>query len=95
MRAGPADLGRARKSATQENVMPVPTLLTLEAAAEMLQGVVSAKSLRREVYSGALKCLRARPGSSAKILVTEDELARWVREVCSKRQRAPSSRRSR
>lgn len=64
--------------------------MTLKECAEYLGGNVPASTLRAEVLSGSIRAIRARPGCNSPILVSVDELDRWVREVAGKRQFALS-----
>ena len=65
----------------------LPKLYTLkEAVAAFGTSGISLKSLRREVHAGRLKAFRARPGSNAKILISEAELMRWLEEEAGARQ---------
>ena len=59
-------------------------LLSLKQCAD--QTGIPAKTLRRAVHLGELRCLRPTAGRSAKILVFQVELERWLTEVCAKRQ---------
>lgn len=74
----------------------IPKLLTLRMASLALgldetgRPLVSVSVLRAEIRAKRLACARPTPGSSARILIEEDELARWVREVAGKRQHAVS-----
>lgn len=77
---------QSQKSA-RGNVSKLPRVYTLKEAAEALGSKgVSVKSLRREVYAGRIKALRVRPGITAKLLITEDELLRWLEEDAAARQ---------
>lgn len=65
----------------------LPRLYTLkEAVAAFGSTGLTVKSLRREVYAGRIKVVRSRPGRTAKILIREDELLRWLDEDASQRQ---------
>lgn len=74
----------------------LPKLLTLKMASHVLgqddkgRPLVSISVLRAEIRAKRLACLRPTPGSSARILIDEDELIRWVREVAATRQLAVS-----
>lgn len=65
----------------------LPKLLTLKEAAEALG--VAAKSLRLEVGSGRLRCFRARPGSTSKIMLDPADVLEWLHSHAGQRQRAP------
>lgn len=69
--------------------MPVPKLLSLKEAAQALGGAVTPKILRAEVHSGALKCVRVRPGRNAKILFREKDLVEWLEVHAASRQEVP------
>lgn len=64
----------------------LPRLLTLAGAAEILGPGISESSLRREVHAGRLKAVRARPGTTAKILIREDDLLDWLETHAASRQ---------
>lgn len=51
---------------------------------------IPAKTLRKEVHAGRLRCIRARPGPRAPILISEDAFNEWLRRHAAKRQLAPS-----
>lgn len=63
---------------------------TLKEWADYFQGRIPASTLRAEVHAGRLRCIRARPGCNAPILVSELEMERWLREVAGQRQVALS-----
>ncbi|MBK8207218.1 MAG: hypothetical protein IPK87_10605 [Planctomycetes bacterium] len=48
-------------------------------------GAIKASSLRAEVLAGRLKGIRVRPGCNAPILVSVQEMKRWLDEVAAKR----------
>ncbi len=54
------------------------------------EGKIKASTLRAEVKAGRLRAIRARPGCNATILVSEDEMARWLTDVAGQRQSALS-----
>jgi len=64
----------------------LPKLLRLAEAAEQLG--VPIKSLRREIRAGRLRCYRARPGSTAPILLKASDVLSWLEDHAGKRQRA-------
>lgn len=65
----------------------LPRLYTLQEVVEAFGSVgITIKSLRREVHAGRLKALRARPGRTAKILIAEGEILRWLEEDAAARQ---------
>jgi len=74
----------------------IPKLLTLKMASRALgldeanRPLVSISVLRAEIRAKRLACMRHTPGSSARILIDEQELARWVHEVAAMRQLAVS-----
>lgn len=70
----------------------IPRLLTLKQAAELLGGNIPASTLRAEVMAGRLRCVRARPGCNAPILLSEAAIISWLDEHASTRQFALSPR---
>lgn len=70
--------------------MAVPQFRTLKEWAEYFQGRIPASTLRAEIHAGRLRCIRARPGCNAPILVSEPEMERWLRDVAGQRQAALS-----
>lgn len=48
-------------------------------------GAIKASSLRAEVLAGRLKGIRVRPGCNAPILISAQEMKRWLEEVAGKR----------
>ncbi len=64
----------------------LPHLLRLAEAAKQLG--VSIKSLRREISAGRLRCYRARPGSTAPILLKPADVLEWLEQHAGQRQRA-------
>ena len=46
------------------------------------------KSLRREISAGRLRCYRARPGSTAPILLKPADVLEWLEQHAGQRQRA-------
>ncbi len=65
---------------------PLPHLLRLAEAAKQLG--VSIKTLRREISAGRLRCYRARPGSTAPILLKPADVLEWLEQHAGQRQRA-------
>jgi len=65
----------------------LPKLYTLKEAVEAFgtKGV-TIRSLRREINANRLKIYRSRPGRTAKILIREAELIRWLEEEAEVRQ---------
>jgi hypothetical protein len=55
-----------------------------------LGGGVSVSTLRREFLAGRIKGIRARPSCNAPILISEQEMERWIEEVASRRRNVPS-----
>lgn len=51
----------------------------------MFHGAIKASSLRAEVLAGRLKAIRVRPGCNAPILISEQEMMRWLKEDAGKR----------
>jgi hypothetical protein len=70
--------------------MAIPKYLTLKEWEEFFGGRIPASTLRAEIHAGRLKCIRARPGCNAPILVSELEMERWLRDVAGQRQAALS-----
>jgi hypothetical protein len=70
--------------------MDLPRFKTLKEWAEHFGNRIPASTLRAEVLAGNLKAIRARPGCNAPILISEGEMARWLRDVAGKRQGALS-----
>ena len=70
--------------------MAIPKFLQLKEWADYFQGRIPASTLRAEIHAGRLRCIRARPGCNAPILISEPEMERWLREVAGKRQAALS-----
>lgn len=64
--------------------------LTLQECSDLFGGRIPASTFRAEIHAGRLKCIRARPGCNAPILVSKAELKRWVSDVAGKRQAALS-----
>ncbi len=64
--------------------------MTLQQAAEALGGNIPSSTLRAEVLAGRLRCVRARPGCSAPILLSEEALHDWLEQHAGKRQLALS-----
>lgn len=65
----------------------LPKLYTLKEAVEAFgTSGITVKSLRREVHAGRLKVLRSRPGRTAKVLISQEELLRWLQEEAGARQ---------
>lgn len=66
---------------------PLPRLYTLREAAQAFgTNGITEKSLRREVLAGRVKAYRSRPGRTAKILIAESELLRWLEDEAGARQ---------
>lgn len=70
--------------------MAIPKFLTLREWEDLFGGRIPASTLRAEIHAGRLHCVRARPGCNAPILVSEQEMERWLREVAGQRQAALS-----
>lgn len=70
--------------------MAIPTYRTLNEWAVFFGGRIPASTMRAEIHAGRLRCIRARPGCNAPILVSEIEMERWLRDVAGKRQSALS-----
>ncbi len=70
--------------------MAISKYLTLKEWAESFEGRIPASTLRAEIHAGRLRCIRARPGCNAPILVSEAEMERWLKDVAGKRQAALS-----
>lgn len=70
--------------------MAIPKFFTLNEWEQSLGGRIPASTLRAEIYAGRLRCIRARPGCNAPILVSEAEIERWLNNVAGKRQAALS-----
>jgi hypothetical protein len=70
--------------------MAIPKFLTLKEWEEFFGGRIPASTLRAEIHAGRLRCIRARPGCNAPILVSELEMERWLRDVAGQRQAALS-----
>lgn len=70
--------------------MAVQHLRTLKEWAQFYEGRIPASTLRAEIHAGRLRCIRARPGCNAPILVSETEMERWLKDVAGKRQKALS-----
>jgi len=70
--------------------MPVSKFYTLKKWEHQLGGSIPVSTLRAEVYAGRLKCIRARPGCNAPILVSEEEMERWLENHAGQRQAALS-----
>jgi hypothetical protein len=66
--------------------MAIPKLRTLKEWEAHFDGHIPVSTLRAEVQSGNLRGIRARKSCNAPILVSEDEMARWLSEVAGKRQ---------
>jgi hypothetical protein len=65
----------------------LPKLYTLKEAVEAFGSEgITVRSLRREIYANRLKVIRSRPGRTARILIREDELLRWLDEEAGVRQ---------
>lgn len=65
----------------------LPKLYTLKEIIEAFgSSGVSIKSLRREIAAGRLAAVRTRPGRTAKLLVREDEILRWLDQDAGRRQ---------
>lgn len=70
--------------------MAVPQFRSLKEWADYFRGRIPASTLRAEIHAGRLRCIRARPGCNAPILVSEPEMERWLRDVAGRRQAALS-----
>lgn len=70
--------------------MAIPKFLTLREWEEFFGGRIPASTLRAEIHAGRLRCIRARPGCNAPILVSEQEMERWLSDVAGQRQAALS-----
>lgn len=69
------------------NLKSLPRLYTLKELVEAFgSSGVSVRSLRREIQAGRLRALRVRPGQTAKILIREDEVMRWLSQEAAVRQ---------
>ncbi|GIK53817.1 MAG: hypothetical protein BroJett014_27900 [Planctomycetota bacterium] len=64
----------------------LPKFLTLKQAAEALGGNIPASTLRSEIHAGRLRCVRARPGCCAPILIEESAVFDWLEIYASQRQ---------
>lgn len=73
----------------------IPRLFTLKQAAELLGGNIPVSTLRAEVLAGRLRCVRARPGCNAPILLTEAAIIDWLNDFAGNRQAALSPREAR
>lgn len=70
--------------------MAIPQFRSLKEWARFFEGRIPASTLRSEIHAGRLRCIRARPGCNAPILISESEIERWLKEVAGKRQAALS-----
>lgn len=70
--------------------MSISQYRTLPEWAEFFGGRIPASTFRAEIHAGRLRCIRARPGCNAPILVSEAEMEHWLRHVAGKRQAALS-----
>lgn len=70
--------------------MAIPKFFTLKECEQLFDGRIPASTFRAEIHAGRLRCIRARPGCNAPILVSELELERWLNDVAGKRQCALS-----
>ncbi len=70
--------------------MTIPIYRTLKEWEDFFGGRIPASTLRAEIHAGRLRCIRARPGCNAPILVSEPEMERWLCEVAGQRQAALS-----
>ncbi|MCA8916131.1 MAG: hypothetical protein KDB90_12025 [Planctomycetes bacterium] len=70
--------------------MAIPKYLTLKEWEGFFEGRIPASTLRAEIHAGRLRCVRARPGCNAPILISDTEMERWLKEVAGKRQMALS-----
>lgn len=66
------------------------SLKSLKEWAEVFGNRIPLSTLRAEIHAGRLRCIRARPGCNAPILISEAEMERWLRDVAGKRQTALS-----
>lgn len=70
--------------------MAIPQFRQLKEWEQYFGGRIPASTLRAEIHAGRLRCIRARPGCNAPILVSEPEMERWLRDVAGQRQSALS-----
>ena len=70
--------------------MAIPQFRQLKEWEQYFEGRIPASTLRLEIRAGRLRCIRARPGCNAPILVSEPEMERWLRDVAGQRQAALS-----
>ncbi|MEZ5992263.1 MAG: hypothetical protein R3E76_07905 [Planctomycetota bacterium] len=70
--------------------MGIPKFRLLREWESYFEGRIPASTLRAEIHAGRLRCIRARPGCNAPILVSEPEIERWLNDVAGKRQAALS-----
>jgi len=66
--------------------MSISKYLTLREWEEFFGGRIPAWTLRAEIHDRRLRCIRARPGCNAPILISESEMERWLKDVAGTRQ---------
>ena len=58
---------------------------TIDDLINRFKGRVSGKSWRREIASGRLSAIRARPSANSRLLISESALQGWLENFASKR----------